>query len=252
MNFLANANYHTHTVFCDGKDSPEDLVREAIRRGCPAIGFSGHSYYSFDDCCMSPEGTEEYISEIRRLKEVYKKSIQIDLGIEQDIFSSIDRTAFDYVIGSVHYVPKNGKNCSVDFSPDDFSENVRDVFDGDYFAFAEAYYQLVGRVYEVTKCDIVGHFDLITKFNEADRLFSTKDIRYQKAANEALEQLIEAPVLLEINTGAMARGYRSSPYPADELIRKWKKAGKKLILSSDCHEKTDLLYGFSNYIHCLK
>ena len=27
------SNYHTHTTYCDGKDSPEELVREAVRLG---------------------------------------------------------------------------------------------------------------------------------------------------------------------------------------------------------------------------
>ena len=37
------SNFHTHTVFCDGADSPEELVLEALRLGCPEIGFSGRS-----------------------------------------------------------------------------------------------------------------------------------------------------------------------------------------------------------------
>ena len=42
------SNYHTHSTFCDGADSPEELVIEAIRLGCPEIGFSGHSYLKED------------------------------------------------------------------------------------------------------------------------------------------------------------------------------------------------------------
>ena len=30
-------NYHTHTRYCDGKDSPEELVLEAIALGCYAL-----------------------------------------------------------------------------------------------------------------------------------------------------------------------------------------------------------------------
>lgn len=33
------SNYHTHTRFCDGKNTPEEIVREAIRLGCPELGF---------------------------------------------------------------------------------------------------------------------------------------------------------------------------------------------------------------------
>ena len=163
----------------------------------------------------------------------------------------IKNDSYDYVIGSVHYVPHGKEYHSVDYTREDFIHTVETVYDGDYYAFSEAYYKLMGSVYEVTKCDIIGHFDLITKFNEGDCLFSTRDARYRKAADDALERLMEAPAVLEINTGAMARGYRSSPYPAEEFIQKWKAAGKKLVFSSDCHEKNQLMYGYSDCFHWL-
>lgn len=51
------SNFHTHTCLCDGKDRPEDLVQEALRLGCPALGFSGHAYAPYDgDYCMSRRG----------------------------------------------------------------------------------------------------------------------------------------------------------------------------------------------------
>ena len=36
------ANYHTHTLFCDGTASPEDMVKQALRLGFDHLGFSGH------------------------------------------------------------------------------------------------------------------------------------------------------------------------------------------------------------------
>ena len=82
------SNYHTHTHFCDGKNSPEEMVLQAIRLGCPELGFSGHSYLPFGtDYCMTPEKTRQYQAEIRRLQEKYAGQIKILLGIEQDYFS---------------------------------------------------------------------------------------------------------------------------------------------------------------------
>ena len=114
------SNYHTHTCYCDGKDRPEELVREAIRLGCPELGFSGHSHLSFDDCCMTAEGTEQYKSEIRRLREQYRDQLRIRLGVEQDYFGDLPTDDYEYVIGSVHYVPKDGRMLSVDSSAADF------------------------------------------------------------------------------------------------------------------------------------
>ena len=71
---MTHKNYHTHTIFCDGKDTPESLVEEALRLGCREIGFSGHSYTYFDESwCMSKEKTKAYRECILRLKSKYKK-----------------------------------------------------------------------------------------------------------------------------------------------------------------------------------
>ena len=241
------SNFHTHSVFCDGKDSPEELVLEAIRLGCPALGFSGHAHVSFDTCCMSVEGTEQYKAEIRRLREKYAQQIRIFLGVEQDAFSDLPTEDYDYVIGSVHYVPKEGKWLSVDESGESFLRSVRDFYGGDFYAFAEDYFALVGGIYERTGCRIVGHFDLITKFNEGDCLFDTAHPRYRAAALRALDRLAEAPVLFEINTGAIARGYRKTPYPAPWLLEELSARKAGLILSSDCHDRRYLLCGLEDY-----
>ena len=101
------SNYHTHTIFCDGKDTPEELVQEAIRLGCPEIGFSGHSYTAFDESwCMSKEGTKEYKACVRSLQKKYAGQIRILLGVEQDLYSEEPTDEYDYIIGSVHYVKK--------------------------------------------------------------------------------------------------------------------------------------------------
>lgn len=99
------SNFHTHTILCDGKDRPEELVLEALRLGCPAIGFSGHSYAPYDETyCMSPAQTETYKEELCRLREEYAGRIRIYMGIEQDLYSTSPTAGYDYVIGSVHYL----------------------------------------------------------------------------------------------------------------------------------------------------
>ena len=241
------SNYHTHTCYCDGKDRPEELVREAIRLGCPELGFSGHSHLSFDDCCMTAEGTEQYKSEIRRLREQYRDQLRIRLGVEQDYFGDLPTDDYEYVIGSVHYVPKEGRMLAVDSSTSDFDAAVAAHYGGDVYAFAEDYYALVGRVYEKTHCGIVGHFDLITKFNEGGIRFDTAHPRYRKAAGEALEALLAAPVIFEINTGAIARGYRRTPYPENWILQELIAHKAPLLLSSDCHDKRFLLCELEKY-----
>ena len=238
------SNYHTHTTYCDGKNTPEEMVLEAIRLGCAEIGFSGHSYTAFEDvCCMTPEGTREYKDCVRQLQKKYAGQIKILLGVEQDYYSEDPTDDYDYVIGSVHYVKKDGEYLTVDGSGDTQRDIVRRHYQGDFYAFIEDYYAIVSDVYNRTKCDIIGHFDLITKFNEKGVLFDTAHPRYRAAAVRALDALMQTPAAFEINTGAVARGYRSEPYPEGWILERLKKNNVRICRNSDAHAKEFLLFG---------
>ena len=242
---IKKVNYHTHTSFCDGNNTPEEIVVAAIEKGFSEIGFSGHSYTPFDTgYCMNEEKTEKYIEEITRLKHIYGKKIKILCGLEVDYFSKMDKSDFDFLIGSVHYVEKNGTFYAIDQNRDEFVHAVQDVWNGDFYAFAEDYYELTSKVIEKTNADIIGHFDLITKFNEGESLFSETNLRYVAAAERAIEELLKSKKPFEINTGAMSRGYRSAPYPSRGILEKIYQGGGEVIISSDCHEKSKLDYGF--------
>lgn len=239
-------NFHMHTTFCDGKNTPEEMVKAAIAAGCEEIGFSGHSYLSFDpDWTMAPEAAAAYRAEVLRLRDVYQDDLSIALGVEQDYCSDLDELPlYDYVIGGVHCVFRDGHYISVDGSAKGLREAVETVYGGDPYAFVEDYYRLVGNLYEKTRCDIVAHFDLLTKFLEQDPLFDPNDARYRTAMNTALEQVLETPAWVEINTGAISRGYRTAPYPSEEILGVLGKAGKSVILSSDSHAADTVLFGF--------
>ncbi len=108
-------NFHTHTTFCDGKATAEDMVLSALETGFCSLGFSGHGYTPYDPrYCM--KDTEGYIAEVKRLKEKYKNDIEIYLGIEEDSRSPQCRRDFDYVIGSCHYCESGGILTPIDSS----------------------------------------------------------------------------------------------------------------------------------------
>ena len=240
------SNFHTHSTFCDGKNSPEEMVLEAISQGLTVMGFSGHSNTPFDPgYCMDEEREKAYRAEVHRLQTVYGDQIRIYLGLEQDYYSAPADPSYDYVIGSVHYVKKDGNYISVDDTPEIFSQGVEKYYGGDYYSLIEDYFALEADVVRKTGCQIVGHFDLITKFTEKYPFFRQDHPRYREAALQALHSLHSQGALLEINTGAMSRGWRTDPYPADFLLEELGKLGGKVILSSDAHRREDLLYGLS-------
>ena len=248
---MIRSNFHTHTVFCDGKDTPRELVNRAAELGFDALGFSGHSFTPFDtEYCMAPDDIAKYIAEIRALKDEYADRLSVLCGIEQDLYSDIDREQFDYVIGSVHYIKIGGKYLPVDLSAEITAEIVRTYFAGDFDSYAAAYFETVGEVYEQTVCDIIGHIDLVMKY--ADALSFRQSDRYLASAEAAIKHLCDYGVPFEINTGAMARGTRKVPYPTAELLCMIRANGGSIMINSDCHDKNYLDFGFDAAVKLAK
>ena len=53
-------NLHTHTTFCDGKNTPAEMAAAAFAAGLGAIGFSGHSPLDGEEWCMAPADLPAY------------------------------------------------------------------------------------------------------------------------------------------------------------------------------------------------
>lgn len=243
---VPNANFHTHTVYCDGKETAESMAKAALAKGFASLGFSGHSYTAYDESyCMSRENVRKYRAEIAALKEAYAGRMEIFCGIEQDFGSDEPTDAFDYVIGSVHAIERDGVYYSVDESPEVFEKGVREGFGGDVYAYIRAYYEQEAQVVKKTGADFIGHFDLVTKFNEGNRFFDPEDRRYRDASFSALEALLETERPFEINTGAMYRGMRRAPYPSVPLLREICRRRGEILLSSDSHDGASLGFAFA-------
>ena len=81
------------------------------------------------------------------------------------------------------------------------------------------------------------------KYNEDESFFSFTDERYIKMACDAIDALSQK--IFEVNTGAIARGYRKTPYPEKHLLQYMKEKGIKICLNSDCHNAEYLDCAFS-------
>ncbi len=245
------SNLHTHTSLCDGKDTPEEMVKQAINLGFCSLGFSGHAPTPFHmDYCIQNIG--DYISEIKKLKAKYKNDIQIYLGIEEDANAPINRNDFEYMIGSCHYLKNFDRFYSLDTNPEMLKQCIDDVFDGNQLAFAESYYSNFCDYILARRPDIIGHFDLITKYEEkyTDYFFGNK--RYFEIAKKYINKAAESECIFEVNTGAIARGHRTTPYPAENLLYELKRANAKITITSDCHNKFMLDCNFDESKKMLK
>jgi histidinol-phosphatase (PHP family) len=246
------SDFHTHTNFVDGKHTPEEVVCSAIEKGMKTLGISEHIYTPLDEkFSMTPQSAVAYRREMADLKEKYKDKITLLCGAEVDMTSRDCIEDYDYIIGSVHYLEIEGQTCMVDYSPEHVVSFVHQLFGGDFDAYAKAYFEQVGNVAEKLGANIIGHFDIINKFCEKGVGCNTASPAYQKYWQQALEKLA-GKAALEINTGAISRGWRTTPYPGMDVLKYWKKLGGEVVITSDSHHKDTLLYAFDSALTLAK
>ena len=232
-------NLHIHSTYSDGKHTPRELIEEAIVRGFDSIGFSEHSYMYFSQSVnqLFISEMEPYKQEIRSLREEYRGRIEVFCGLEFEQHSRVPLDGFDYLIGSLHYMDFGDKILGFDRKLDEVQAYVRNNFGGDGMAFAEKYFEILTHLPEKGNFDILGHFDVLTKHNEEAGFVDPNDPKYIRMGVEAIHSLKGKIPLFEVNTGAIARGYRTSPYPQMEFIKEFRKCGFGAVISSDCHNK---------------
>ena len=235
---MIKQNLHTHSTYCDGKDTIEEMVLTAIDKGFTVLGFSGHgncedvAYYAMGD-----SNTAKYIQDVLAMKEKYQDQIKIFLGIEEDALGKRyqKHDPYDYIIGSVHYVKAGDDFLAVDENAE-ITQQIVDYF-GSFLDYAKSYYGEVKKIADMDEVDIVGHVDLLTKFNEDETFIEFNQPDYLKIAYECIDVLIARDKIFEVNTGAIARGQRKTPYPHQTLLQYIHDHGGKICLNSDCHNK---------------
>ena len=242
---MLTANFHTHSTFCDGTSTPGEMVNRALELGFTALGFSGHVDI---DPVMD---VDTYLEEIRKLQEEYAGQIEILCGGEFDTFYPEPlKDGFDYKIGSNHFLDTGAEMpVSVDYTEEIFLGLLRDWFDGDVYKLCKAYYEQVARIYDITHCTIIGHFDLVTKYNNHLHLIDEDDDRYVKPAMEALDYLLSEGVVFEVNTRMIRTG---RIYPAKRFLKRIREAGGEIIISSDAHNAAELNSGFDEAVELVK
>ncbi len=238
---------HVHTPYCDGKTPAAEMAKRALNLGFLSLGFSSHAPQTFDPgYCIDPAREEAYQAEIRALKREYADRMTIYLGVERDLCSCCSTADYDYFIASFHYFTKpDGHHTPVDASPEQLKQYVDAYCSGDGLEMARRYFSAVRDYVLSSRAPIIGHYDLVRKNNASLHLYDENSPAYQTIALDALRPLADTGALLEVNTGAMARGYLFTPYPDVFLLKAWKTWGGEVIINSDCHDARLLTAGFS-------
>ena len=244
---MLKGNFHTHTVYCDGQNTAQEMAEQAVSLGFTHLGFSGH---------MDSDITMDlpvYDAEIRRLQDLYRGKMDILRGVELDTLfvPRSDEEArllrqMEYRIGSTHFIaaPSGGPPGTVDDTPDRLMAFCREEFGGDVYRMARAYYETEAEAPERTNCAFIGHFDLVVCFNDRIHFIDETDRRYILPALETMEYLVSKDLPFEINCGAVNRGRKAELYPNRFLLRSLKDMGGQILINSDAHQKELLDGGF--------
>ena len=255
---MIKANFHTHSTWCDGKDSPRKMIQAAIAKGFTSIGFSSHAMLpeSDTDWVLTPDKAPRYLKEIRALAEEFKGRIRVLCGVEADYIpggANPDRSAYaaifpDYIIGSVHWVlAADGARVAVDDTPEALVNGIREHFGGSAEMFVRAYFRQVRDMVSNFRFDIVGHLDLVRKFNAKQPYFSERADWYREEIGKTAAAVAKSGKIAEVNTGAIARGWMDDAYPSEEFRGMLREKGVKFILSSDAHAADGIDCAFDRF-----
>lgn len=248
MNYYP-ANYHTHSLYCDGKSTLEEHVREAEKCGLLQLGFSSHSSVPFENnFAISEERIPEYVKEIDHLQQktdiTLLKSLECEFvpGITKDFDVWHTTYNLDYVIGGVHLVqPPHGDGLwFIDGSKQEIYDNgLRELFNNDIKAAVTAFWEQTFEMLETQHLDIIAHFDKI-KMHNRDRFFTEDENWYKVLADKAIQLIKRHDVIIEVNTRGLYKKRCDHFYPSTELLMKARKADIPVIVSSDAHKAEEL------------
>jgi histidinol-phosphatase (PHP family) len=255
-------NYHTHTLYCDGWDTPETFIKEAINRNMSAIGFSSHAPLSIEnDYCISENKLDVYKTKIRNLQKKYHEQIDVFLGLEIDYIPGIlddfsvlqKQLALDYIIGSVHLVKeiKSGNLWFIDGPEKNYIKGLSDIFQNNIKLAVQKYFEQVSEMISLQKPTIVGHIDKV-KMNNKGRFFSEDEPWYKDLLLQTLKVASNAGCIIEVNTRGIYRKRSGSLYPGIIALQEIYRLNIPVTVNSDSHKPDELTSYFPETMKILK
>ncbi len=151
------------------------------------------------------------------------------------------RPAFDYFVGSVHYV----NETQIDGTAEECKRALEEW--GDLESLAVKYYDTVAEMAQALNPDVVGHLDLIKKTAKSLGLQSVPlDTPVIAAAvDRALESVRSVGAILDLNTAGWRKGL-GEPYPAPWLIKRASAMGVPFCFGDDSHRPSDVGSGITD------
>ncbi len=236
-------NLHSHTHFCDGKASMQEIAEAAHRVGMLHLGFTPHSPIACHSTCnMVREAVDPYLSEIARLRDIHGEQMQVWQSMEIDYLSRdfgphidyFQRLPLDYRLASVHFVPNyDGIPIDCDGRYERFSQRLKEEFRGDIRYVVEKFFEHTLTMIELGGFDILGHFDKIARNASQASPGIEEESWYEALIDDVISHAISAQVAIEVNTKAYDEHKRF--FPSQRWMDKVIASGLPIVVNSDVH-----------------
>lgn len=250
--------------FCQhARDPLEDIIRAYARQGFSIVGISEHMPPA-NDAMRYPDEVAaglsaaamldrfgRYFETARRLKREYAPKMRILVGFETEwypgarefVHELIAEYSPDYIIGSLHHV---GEFC---FDFDEASYTQATATAGGLDQLYQRYFDLQLEMINSFCPPIVGHFDLIRKF-DPDYAARMEKPRIRKQIERNLGIVREKNLLLDLNTRAYSNG-ADEPYPCRMIIELAREMSISMLPGDDAHDVAGVGKGIRQAIHML-
>lgn len=231
-----------HTTFSDGKGEMAEYVKKAVKNKIDEIGFSDHVHVHKEAWSMASANLSRYMDSIRRLRKVAQISVKAGLEVDfvpettHSLMSTINQYDLDYVMGSVHYIG----NWLVDSEREMEEWKRRDV-DQVY----GQYFHLVQDMVGTRLFDIVGHLDLVKKFNYRPKN-DLNDLMLQ-----TVQTIRQSGMCIEVNAGGLRKPCHEI-FPSEKLLRMCFENDVPITLGSDAHSPNDVGAGLEEAVNLVR
>jgi histidinol-phosphatase (PHP family) len=235
-------DYHMHSILSDGYNTYEEMILVAIEKGLIEIGFTDHVCLKPTDWAMQLVDIPVMAEQINDLKKKYGAIINIRTGLEVDyipgmeaeIKAIIESVPLDFVIGSVHFID----DWNFDTNKDLYGKWTNDNLYKQYF-------KLVQMATASDLFDIIGHIDIIKKFN-----IYPESNQYM-LFDETIQLIKKHNLVVELNTGGLDRPCAEFT-PSPEILKICYQHGVQVTLSSDAHRANQIARHYQTAIDLLK
>jgi histidinol-phosphatase (PHP family) len=231
--FEAGFTHYGLTEHCPRTD-PAHLYPEEIPHGVQALS----------------DRFDAYVVQARALQARWADRIELLVGFETEYLgqdpaaemAAIRQRGFDYIVGSVHDLGGDWIDYSA-ASTDALAQRL-----GGREAMHIAYFDTVAEMVETIRPEVVGHLDLIRKFDGPE---ATIPAGARPAVLRALEAIKAYDGVLDINSGAHRRGL-SPIYPLHWILAEARRMDIPVTLGDDSHGGHDVGGGLSEALKAIE